>query len=54
MQQLVFEFYREALYNLDRIQRSKLSLSDRIALEKALVQLDAMKKILNISTIIVK
>lgn len=51
MKQVINELYWEAIRDLEKIQRSKLLLSERIALEKALVKLDALKKLINIFTL---
>lgn len=47
MKNLIHELYREAYYELEKIKRSELKLSERIALEKALVKLEDMKKVMS-------
>jgi len=47
MKQVIFDTYWELLRDLDKIHKSKLMISERIALEKALVKLESIKKILN-------
>jgi len=51
MKYVINDLYREAISELDKIKRSKLHLAERVALEKALAKLDAIRKILNSSTI---
>ena len=46
MRGLVNELYWEVLNDLDKIHKSKLLLSERVALEKAIVKLEAIKKII--------
>lgn len=51
MKYVIVDLYNEAVRALDDIKRSKLHLSERVALEKALAKLDAMKKIIAHSTL---
>lgn len=49
MKQVINDLYRETLWELEKIKKGKLLLSERVALEKAVVKLDAIKKLLNAS-----
>jgi len=51
MRQVIYDLYWESVRELEQIKKSKLLLSERVALEKALIKLDAIKKILNQCTI---
>lgn len=46
MKQLLTDFYWEAMRELEKIQKGKLKISERVALEKAIVHLEAIKKTL--------
>lgn len=46
MKQLIFDIYWETINELEKIHKSKLLLSERIALERAIVKLESIKKIL--------
>lgn len=46
MKDIAFQLYYDARNNLLRMQKAKMSLSDRIAYEKAIVQLETMERIL--------
>lgn len=47
MKQVIISLYWDAVSDLDKIKRSTLRLSDRLALEKAIVRLEAIKKLLD-------
>lgn len=47
MRQVISDLYYEALRELENIKKTKLLISERIALEKAVTKLEAMKKVLN-------
>jgi hypothetical protein len=47
MKQVMNDLYWEALREIEKIHKGKLLLSERVALEKAMTKLDAMRKILN-------
>lgn len=51
MKYVINDLYAEAMWQLDQIKRSKLHLAERVALEKALAKLDAIKKILSQSAL---
>lgn len=51
MKQVITNLYWEAIRELEKMHKTKMLLSDRIAFEKALVQLDAIKKILDYSSV---
>lgn len=51
MKQLLNDLYWESIQEMEKIKKSKLSLSERIALERAVTKLETMKKILNISQV---
>lgn len=47
MKQLLNNLYWESVTELDKIRKQKLLLSERIALEKAKVKLEMIKKLLD-------
>lgn len=47
MKQLIKDLYYESQRDLNNIKKSKMALSDRLLLEKALVRLEDMKKIMD-------
>jgi hypothetical protein len=47
MKQVIHDIYWEVTVELEKIQKRKLLLSERVALEKALAKLDSIKKIIN-------
>lgn len=51
MKYIINDLYREAQNEMDKIKKSKLSISERVALEIAITKLDAIKKLLNSSEI---
>lgn len=51
MKQIINELYWDALRDLEKIHKSKLLLSERVALEKAIVKLESIKKILNVCSL---
>ena len=51
MKKVIQDLYWEAMRDLEKIHRKKMLLSERIALESALTKLDAIKKLINVSTL---
>lgn len=47
MKQTMLYLYYQAVRNLESMRKSDMTLSERIKYEKALAQLDAMKRILD-------
>ena len=47
MRQLINDMYWDAIRDLEKIHKSRLLLSERVALEKAIVKLESIKRILN-------
>lgn len=43
MKQLLYDHYNKAINNLNMIKKSDLKISERIALEKALASMEALK-----------
>lgn len=54
MKQIIKDLYWETRKELQKIQKSKMSLSDRIAYERALERLDFINRLINQSEIIFK
>lgn len=49
MKQVIRELYWAAISDLDQIKKTKLNISERIALEKALARLDAIRRMLDVT-----
>lgn len=47
MKYLLIEVYNDVTRELENIKKTRLLLSERVALEKALAKLDALRKIIN-------
>lgn len=51
MKYLINDLYFESIRELEKLPKSRFLISERVALEKALAKLDAIKKILNYCTV---
>jgi len=47
MKEIMKQLYWEALNDLDKIKKSRLMLSERIGLEKAIVKMELIKRLLD-------
>lgn len=54
MKQLIIDLYWEVNGELEKIKKSNLSITERIAYETAITKLEVIKKILNITDVSLK
>lgn len=47
MKSIIHHFYYESMRDLEKIQKSKLRIAERVALEKAIVRLEDLKRLLD-------
>lgn len=51
MKNLLNDLYWEVMAEVEKLHKSKMILSDRLAYERLVAKLETMKKLLNISTV---